>query len=194
MTEVELKAALTEQQAGVLPTHLFALGFRERDKLRETDVYFNGDQNRDFRKTDEGLRLRTCRNLITGATETLMTYKGPKTDLRSSTRKEYETTVGDLNAAQNLLQALGFAPVYTVDKTRQTFSRGNITACLDRVENLGSYLELEILQESENQDEAVDRLLMLLDRLEISREALSRESYLECLIASATSKKSSYGI
>lgn len=191
MTEVELKAAISRNQAAELPGQLLALGFREQEQLQETDLYFNGDGKHDFRKTDEGLRLRTCRNLVSGVSETLMTYKGPKTDLRSSTRKEHETAVGNPMEARKMLEALGFAPVYTVEKTRRTFSCGSITACLDQVEHLGDYLELEILLVSGNQENSVDILLKLLDRLGVSRETLTRESYLELLVSSGIPQKTS---
>lgn len=181
MIEVELKAALTAAQAAELPSRLPALGLVPRAELRETDLYFNGG-GRDFRRTDEALRLRSCRDLTAGTAETLLTYKGPKEDPRSNTRIEYETAVGDLDTARKLLEALGFTAQYTVDKVRREFADRNITLCLDTVEGLGDFLELEILLEAGDREAAVDRLLALLDRLEISREALSRKSYLELLL------------
>lgn len=189
MIEVELKAALTEAQAQAMPEKLAALGFRPDRKVQEIDVYLNGGEERDFRRTDEALRLRTCRDLDAGTEETLMTYKGPKLDDRSSTRTEYETTVGNLETAQNLLAALGFSALYTVDKVRQTMTREKVTVCFDSIAGLGPYMELEILQESGSQEQAVDALLTLLDTLEVSRDALTRESYLELLILSAMEKK-----
>ena len=91
MTEVELKAALTEALAGILPDRLAALGFVPGETVRETDLYFNGG-DRDFRRTDEALRLRRVSS--GGEENVLLTYKGPKEDPRSNTRREYETTAG----------------------------------------------------------------------------------------------------
>lgn len=186
MLEVELKAALAEAQAAALPERLAALGFLPGSPLRETDVYWNGEV-RNFRETDEALRLRRVENLQTHAAQALITYKGPKRDSRSNTRLEYETSVGSLETARDLLRALGFRDLFVVDKTRREFSRENISACLDRVDGLGDYLELEILLEDEARREtAVDTLLALLDQLGICRDALRRQSYLELLIAAAT--------
>lgn len=179
MTEVELKAVLTEAQAGALPARLTALGFAPGETVRETDLYCNGD-HRDFWKTDEALRLR---RVSAGGTErVLLTYKGPKEDARSNTRREYETAVGGLDTARAILGALGFRPVFTVTKERRTFLRDGVTACLDRVEGLGSFLELErLLPEDGNRDAAVDGLLALLEALGVSPQALERRSYLELL-------------
>ena len=154
------------------------------------DVYFNGNL-RDFHKSDEALRLRSRADLDTGVTETLWTYKGPKADARSNTRTEYETAVGDLETARHILESLGFQAAFTVEKVRRELTREHTTVCLDEVTGLGSFIELEILLPGGGRDAAVDSLLALLDTLGVSREALSRKSYLELLIASATVKKSS---
>ena len=180
MTEVELKAALTGPQAAELPGRLARLGFTPGDTLRETDLYWNGTA-RDFWKTDEALRLR--READAGSETVLLTYKGPKEDRRSNTRLEYETAVGDLDTARAILQALGFEAVCTVSKTRQTFRLGEVTACLDQVDGLGPFLELEhLLPDGAERETAVSGLLDLLDRLGVSRQALERRSYLELLL------------
>lgn len=185
MTEVELKAAVDAGMAKELPERLAGLGFREKSQVCEIDLYWNCD-DRDFRKTDEALRLRSVEDLHSGKKESLITYKGPKQDCRSSTRLEYETSVGEMDTARKLLTALGYHAVAAVKKTRRSFERTPASVCLDSVEGLGTYVELEILLECEEQREtAVDTLFSLLDCLGISRDALTRESYLDLLLASA---------
>ena len=111
-----------------------------------------------------------------------MTYKGPKVDRVSNARAEYETAVSDSDTAQKLLEALGYRPLAVVDKVRRTYRLGEVTLCLDEVTDLGSFLELELLVPGEAQRAAaVARLLALLEALGVSRERLSRRSYLELL-------------
>ena len=181
MTEVELKAALAPTLAAALPERLAGLGFVPAENVQEQDLYFNAS-HRDFRRSDEALRLRT----VAGSRqETVITYKGPKTDGRSNTRQEYETSLGEGETAKCILLALGFSPVLTVSKERQTFRRGPVTACLDQVAGLGSFLELEqLLPDESGRDEAVDELLSLLGRLGVAEQSLERRSYLELLLAS----------
>ncbi len=187
MTEVELKAVLSPQQAAALPAALARLGFLEQAAVEETDLYWNGG-GRDFCRTDEALRLRSVRRLPDGEGRTYLTYKGPKLDARSSTRKEYETSVGEFGAAQSILRALGYYAAFTVKKTRRSFTRGAQTACLDTVDGLGRYMELEqLLEDGASREDALTSLLALLDALDLSRDALTRKSYLELLMASATS-------
>lgn len=186
MLEVELKAALLPEQALALPNTLAKLHFVQQPAVQETDVYFNAP-DRDFRKTDEALRLRTVLTLPEGTAQTLVTYKGAKLDAKSSTRRELETAAEDFETMRQLFCALGYKAVYTVKKTRRSFTCGAKTVCLDSVDRLGDFMELEtVLPDGSDRETAVQELLALLDTLGVSREALTRKSYLELLMASAT--------
>jgi adenylate cyclase class 2 len=183
--EAELKASLGDMSVEALLDRALARGFAPEGAVRERDVYFNG-AGRDFRRTDEALRLRSVRRLPDGPRESLLTYKGPKLDQVSNARTEYETAVSDGETAEKLLEALGYRPLAVVDKVRRTYRMEDVTLCLDEVEGLGGFLELEILVPAEEgREEAVCRLLALLDGLGISRDRLSRRSYLELLAGKA---------
>lgn len=181
MLEAELKASLGDLAAEKLADRAAALGFLPVEQVRERDIYFNGTE-RDFRRTDEALRLRSVRQLPDGPWESLITYKGPKLDRVSNARTEYETGVSDGGTAQELLEALGYRPLAEVNKVRRTYRLDQVTLCLDQVQGLGGFLELELLVPGEEQREAaVERLLALLEELGIPRDQLSRRSYLELL-------------
>lgn len=182
MLEVEVKASLKGVSVLRLRAAVESAWGPCRKALRETDVYFNGG-GRDFRKSDEALRLRSCADAVTGQPiETVLTYKGPKQDAVSSTRTEYETSVGSGETAGKLLAALGYREAFTVDKLRREYALDGVTLCLDTVAGLGEFLELELLAPDESRREpAVERLLRLLDQLGVPRENLTRKSYLELL-------------
>ena len=135
MLEVELKATL----AGITPEEVEArceaLGFLADRELREVDIYFNG-VDRDFRRSDEALRLRSCKSLPDGNEVCYLTYKGPKLDGVSNTRTEYEVAVSDLQTADKLLSAVGCRAVHTVEKIRREFRLHEITLCMDAVTGL----------------------------------------------------------
>lgn len=176
MMEVEVKVSLTADQADGLPAQLAALGFVPWETVLEEDLYYNAP-DRDFRQTDEALRLRR----VSGSRkETLLTYKGPKEDVPVKSRPEYETGITDAQTARSILSSLRFSPAGAVTKERRTFLRPPITACLDQVTGLGSFLELEhLVPEAEKREAAVEGLLELLAALEIPQTALERRSYLE---------------
>lgn len=191
MLEVEIKAFLGGLSLEKIAETAKELGFRECGALQETDMYFNGN-DRNFMKTDEALRLRSCIESAgddsCGKEEIFITYKGPKLDKNSNTRSEYETSVENRETMAEILTSLGYREVFTVKKVRREWKLTDgddreITLCFDRVENLGDYMELEIVTvEDSDREREVAHLLKLLDLLGVSRERMTRKSYLEMLI------------
>lgn len=190
MLEIELKARLESQTVPGLKERLDA-AFSLNRTLEERDIYYQAP-DRDFKKTDEALRIRRQDLEETAA---LLTYKGPKIDGLSNARVELEIEVGDADNTQALLTALGYTVIRTVDKKRSEYQGkgedGKITICLDHVDGLGHFIELEYIAPDDLPDkerESIrDRLLSLLDELGVPRENLTRKSYLELLIQRAMS-------
>ena len=112
--EVEQKFKAADVEA--LRLALGELGVQWHDMLHQADHYFNHPA-RDFGRTDEALRLRQVGN------QNFITYKGPKIDTATKTRRELELPLpGGTDVARQyseLLKALGFVSVATVRKTRQ---------------------------------------------------------------------------
>jgi len=193
--EIEMKASL----AGVDPERLSAaaerLGFVPDYACREEDTYYNGI-DRDFRETDEALRVRS--HTQDGRVEACVTYKGPKQDARSQTRTELESGAASPETMRTILERLGFRKVLEVRKNRRGFCRSGMNLCLDEVDGLGRFLELEIVApdgtEGAQREALLERRFTVLDELGVPRENLTRSSYLELLMARATSKKSDQGV
>ena len=173
MIEVEVKLALTDSKR--VEQKLRKDGFVLQKIVRETDTYFNG-VDRDFRKTDEALRVRKTEVLKN------VTYKGPKLEETSMTRKELEIPIEDDAAMSELLVALGYHPVPSVIKCRKYLVLDHMTACLDSVEGLGEYLELEILvEQEEDRQQALQQIEERLLSLGYSMQDTTRISYLSML-------------
>lgn len=193
MLEIEIKASLANIDKHALLSALSAAGFVPGKVKEETDLYYNGIE-RDYRKTDEALRLRSSRTLSGSAgqadnAKAHITYKGSKVDSRSQTRPELETAIGELETMKAILEKLGFPVVMTVKKQRAYFHKGKVTVCLDEVECLGSFIELEQVEDvsDEKKEAVIDQLLSLLNSFGVPRENLLQKSYLELLMAAATS-------
>ena len=93
MIEIEIKAMLDTQVSSEIIESATDLGFEVCWRGVEEDVYYNGN-DRDFRQTDEALRIRTQRTLAPSiSTTTLITYKGPKEVGPTQSRTELETAV-----------------------------------------------------------------------------------------------------
>lgn len=176
MIEVEVKLPVFRRP--VIEQGLRRLGFIPGHLIKESDTYFTSDFH-DFMGTDEALRIRESENLSNTRAVSFLTYKGPKLDSVSNTRKELETEVADGGVCRNILLSLGYRELAPVRKLRQYYHLENITACVDQVEGLGSFLELEMLveQESERPD-ALKKIEAILHDLDCRMEDTTRYSYL----------------
>ncbi len=176
MLEVEMKFSAADTTT--LEQRLRAWGAIPEAPLREEDHYHNAP-DRDFARTDEALRLRRI-----GPTN-FVTYKGPKRDAQTKTRTEVEVPLaeGDRPAGDflQLLGHLGYRPVAIVRKHRRIYRVQRegypVEICLDEVDGVGSFVEVEIVT-AEEQLEPAKALVMKL-AAELGLGASERRSYLE---------------
>lgn len=76
-------------------------------------------------------------------THARMTYKGPSTLVQGVRRRpEIEFQVSSFEAAQNLLQALGYQVIVVYEKYRTQYNYRGIIVCLDELP-FGHFVELE---------------------------------------------------
>jgi adenylate cyclase class 2 len=139
----------------------------------EADLYFNSPM-RDFRKTDEALRVRRDSEGVK------ITYKGPKIDAETKTREEIEIRVDDYDKAVELLKKLGFVPVGEVAKRRRIYVLDDVTICFDEVEGLGAFVEIET--KSDQLESAKQKIFEVAKTLGFDPKNSIRKSYLELLL------------
>ncbi len=174
--EVEQKFPLTDPAA--VQARLAALGAQFQPPIDQLDLYFR-HPSRDFAKTDEALRLRQV------GQQNFITYKGPKIDPNTKTRRELELPLPDgepaLQQFVELLSVLGFAPVATVKKRRSLaeihWQGFEVECALDDVKNAGRYLEFEISANEHSLESASQKMAHLAAHLGLEKS--ERRSYLE---------------
>jgi adenylate cyclase, class 2 len=155
--------------------------------IGQADRYF-AHPCRDFARTDEALRIRTV-----GASS-FVTYKGPKINVTTKTRRELELPLdpGDADGSQfaKLLAALGFTPVATVHKERRPFhidhAGRRVEGALDDVDGVGTFVELELMADDADLAAAQQVIRDLADDLQLG--PTERRSYLEMLLAKQKEK------
>lgn len=180
MIEVEVKVPVNDKFK--IEEIILQLHFTKGNLVKETDFYFDNEAG-NFRKGDKALRIRECENLTQNTKEAFMTYKGPKMDNISMTRKELEIKIDDAKTGKDILENLGFVPVHPVIKLRQYFHKDDMTACLDQVEGLGDFLELEVVVADECEKEgALEKLFTVLGELGYEKDEVVRTSYLSMLM------------
>ena len=83
MIEIEIKAKIDDKNDAL--NKIKSLGASYSHSEEQEDIYFNAP-DKDYRETDEALRIRLVP--IDGEVKKILTYKGPKIDSKSKTRKE----------------------------------------------------------------------------------------------------------
>ncbi len=142
----------------------------------QRDHYFN-HPSRDFAKTDEAFRIRE------EGKEVYLTYKGPKFDEKSKTRKEIEIKISNIEQMSEILDSLGFRKVLVLSKERKIYVLDDIQWCLDLFDSLGSYIELEkIVDTKEEVDSTLADIFLAVEKLGLKPKENITKSYMELLL------------
>ena len=181
--EVEVKVRVKDATA-IEQVVLRAGGHRLNSEI-QTDMYYD-HPCRSFSQTDEAVRIR-AREAVdnvplsnSGYAPMELTYKGPKVDKTTKTRLEYTTGITDLDATISILHHTGFRHVTTIKKHRLFFDIKGTTVSIDDVDDVGLFIELEILAGSKRSMEAArNRVISLVRQLGLDPDSMIRESYLE---------------
>lgn len=179
MLEVEVKIQLDSPQLASLRERLGASADGPPTLHQQRDIYFS-HPDRDFKARDEALRLRVDAGVA-------ITWKGPKLDPPLKTREEIEFGLEtDPDTAIRFLRALGYSEVGTVSKKREQWqlqSPHPASVCLDQVEQLGSFVEVEVTAKQV----ATGRSLLesVLRSLDLDAHPFIQTSYLGMLVNSA---------
>lgn len=170
MHEIEAKIQVDDLTA--VAERLKAVGAGFLRTVRETDTYL--DDHKKLKHQGCGLRIRSQQT--EDAQKTLVTFKGAKVESRYKSRPEYETEVGSAETAELIFAGLGYVPRIVVRKKRDMWSVDGCTVCLDDVEDLGRFVEVEGCDE--DCIETVLQMLHLADRPHVRKgyaEMLSKQ-------------------
>lgn len=177
--EVELKFRLND--SAEMAHRLIEKGAVAGARQIQVDRYF-AHPVRDFASTDEALRMRSI------GEENRITYKGPVLDKATKTRQESELTFQSGSASAEQFAAiwtqLGFRQVRVVCKTRQLYAlrwmERELEICVDQVDGLGAFLEIETLATESDKSVAQQTILSLASELKLTQP--EQRSYLEMLL------------
>jgi adenylate cyclase class IV len=167
---VEIKARVCELEA--IRTRARSLASSPGEVLQQTDTFFAVPSGR--------LKVRE----FPDGTGELISYQ--RSDQRGP--KESVYTRYPCQNARALSETLGrVLPVRgIVLKMREVFLVGRTRIHLDQVQNLGSFVELEVvLSDGESAEHAEHVALELLQKLEISETGLLAQAYIDLLEAAA---------
>ena len=91
---------------------------------------------------------------------------------------ELETIVDNPKAVSEMLELLGYKRLVTVNKKRTKTKYNKFLLCIDEVEFLGNFLEVELLVEKEDEKAtALEQIHNFLNELSISKNDICHERY-----------------
>ena len=165
------------------------------------DTYYNMPKGlRDFKQTDEALRLRKSSRFDKSNHEDIqdieyfIAYKGRKIDTLTKTREEIDIKIEDIKKMKDILELLGFQEVLTVKKEREyyafNFKNYHIDALIDYLPILKQhFIEVEYLAKSYEEIEDSKQVLFdFLSIFDIKPGESIIKSYLELILEKSEEK------
>ncbi len=166
--EIELKVSL-EDKDFVLET-LTKRGCNwEKSKKQYDKIYYKKDYTDFNSRKDIFLRIRYEDN------NNILTFKQILNDLEVI---EFESLIGNPSEIAKMMPFLGFEEYVSISKIRMEGKLNNLSICLDEVDELGYFLEVEkIVEESKERDKTKKELQNFLLSLEINLDQICHKRY-----------------
>jgi adenylate cyclase class 2 len=159
MREIEVKARLRDEADFLAKASKLSIEFGEA--LEQSDTTFLDD-------TPYGSPAWSIFRLRKQGARTLFTMKFNASD-RSRDNHEYETEVKDGDEIQKMLARLGYRADVFIHKKRRTAYYKDLELCLDEVDRLGAFVEIEKLAADDvDVDKVQIELWALLKKLGVS--------------------------
>ena len=172
MREIEIKLRVNNLEE--IEKKLRDKGCVISDPISQHDVIYSLKSIKDeFESAKEGDIIIRIRHLKNTAQLNLKQQRSGEMD-----NLEYETEVTDPEATHSILTTLGWFPVVEVKKMRRKGKLGEYEICLDTVEKLGTFIELEKMTEDDADPESVkEELFKELESLGLSRKDEETKGY-----------------
>jgi len=137
--KIEIEAKVVVEDLKPISEAARLAGAESRGTIAQHDIYYS-DPFGKLLKTGCGLRIRQQSGDVN---RTILTFKGPVSKGPYKTRPEIEVEIGNRESMQQLMDGLGYQIVIEIRKKRQTWILGDCEVCLDEVEGLGRFVEVE---------------------------------------------------
>lgn len=168
MREIELKFKVNDKEK--LFSKLKNLNCEIKEPLYQNDtIYVNNLDNTESVEGSIWLRVRKENDKVE------LNLKKQSKQLEES--KEIEFEVNSYEKANDFLETLGYKKWVVVNKTRFFAKYKKYNLCIDEVERLGSFIEIEILIDDNDKNDYINELLNIAKELELSEEDIVKSHY-----------------
>ncbi|GAB1483755.1 hypothetical protein MASR2M78_25710 [Treponema sp.] len=172
--EIEIKAWVEDTEAASKAISSFAVF---KNSYAKDDEYWQSPEH----SFGSGIRLRQEGGVSEGA---IVNFKQKEVRDGMEVNDEREFSVSDAQTFTELLRRLGFAPWIRKQKIGTAWDYQGITIELSEIVGLGTFVELEILEENDDRatvESARRRLLACLKRIGIKGENIEERFYTQML-------------
>ncbi len=179
MIEAELKARLADVDA----VRAALMKRATPESATYWDTYYD-TPGEELDRAGRELRLRTVE--AGSVRRHLLTFKEPAIDEASSSKPEYETTVGDPDAVDHLVRALGLHVLIRLTKDCENYRFAEagrvLLATVVRVPEIdGTFLEVETMAEEQDVGPALTVVRRVLADLGVTEGELTTELYTDAV-------------
>ena len=158
MKEIEVKAIVRD--SALLAAKLSELGVRLSDPIVQRDVvYFPKGIPFESQSRAKALRIRESNGKY------LFTYKVPLAN--NLDKLEHESGIDNPQAMGAICEELGFELKFRISKVRRKGEHRGYEICVDEVDELGSYIEVEKLSEDGDSEKIQDEIFAFMQTLGI---------------------------
>ncbi len=170
--EIEVKAKVCDKAK--LEEALNGLGCVLSDPIRQEDtIYFDFSSGFTYDHPGPGLQVLRIRQQNNG--KIIFTVK--ETLSNDLDCIEHETDISDSEEMKEILLMLGYTLAVEVKKNRRKANYGEYEICLDEVDGLGSFVEVEQITDEENSETIQDALFEFLVKLGVAKEDRVTDGY-----------------
>ena len=148
MIEIEIRAKINDIE-------------KVKDNLKRADAKFIKTEDQIDRIFGHSMFLDENKFIIEGGLSARIRQVNDKkeVDFKEITRDkagiEVSAEIGSVEDGLRFLKKLGFEEAFTLKKSRDVFEYNNFTICLDRVDKLGNFIEIEKLVDSNSEEEKI---------------------------------------
>jgi adenylate cyclase, class 2 len=178
--EIEIRAKI--DNIADLENNLIRLGAKFIKRKKQIDKYFG--EIALFEKIGYSFMMRVRDE----GDKKYLTYKGARTK-KDGVWEEYEFPISDEKAAEEMLMAMGLERIIEVKKNRSEYGLDGMSICLDEIDGLGNYIEIESLDDDDIGKTKLEKIMNLTG---IGDDQIVHKGYITMLLAKNNSPYSEF--
>lgn len=146
-------------------------------KLKKIAKYLGKESDVDYFFINETIHENYEFRLRKSIKEKIVTFKIQKSTDSIQENTEFKFSIDDPEDFVSFIETLGFKFVSSIKKVSEIFQKEVISIRLSEVEDLGFFIEITAEYTDESKEEHKEKMLKILEQLEISKELIDNRSY-----------------